>query len=103
MHQYDWAVNKLKLFQAVSTLEAKKKLDSRVVVSEQTIKEEYVIRGGLLAQYKPKIEAGKVVRVPVPPIKEQLAEMKAEEKKEVDEEATPSEPEAPKKKSSKKE
>lgn len=81
MHKYDWAVNKAKLTQSVMAVEAKKKLDVRVSVDEETIKLEYIARGGLLTTYKPTIVEGKVVRPAKPSIEEQEADVKAEKNK----------------------
>ncbi len=76
---FPWAVNPLKVTNSFNALTDRKKSDSRVVINEETLKEEYIKRGGLLTQYKPSIVAGKIVRPEVPTAAEQL-KMEAEEK-----------------------
>jgi hypothetical protein len=50
MSNYPWAANQLKLNQAEEYLKNAKKLNSTIVIDEQSIKDAYVKRGGLLVQ-----------------------------------------------------
>jgi len=45
---YPWAVNPVKLIEAITDLENAKKLDPSVVINEDTIKARYIVRKGLV-------------------------------------------------------
>lgn len=45
-----WAFNKLKLKQAYSSLVDAKKFDPKLVIDEESMKDEYLKRGGLLTE-----------------------------------------------------
>ena len=47
---FAWAFNKLKLKQAYSALVDAKRLDPKIVIDEDSIKEEYLNRAGLLTE-----------------------------------------------------
>lgn len=53
--KYPWAYNQIKLNQAYSALVQKKNLDSHVVINEESVKEEYIARKGLLAIDQKKV------------------------------------------------
>lgn len=57
MQNHLWAVNKVKLQQSYAALEKKKKLDSRVEITEETVKAEYISRAGLIREEKDFINA----------------------------------------------
>lgn len=56
MHQYDWAVNNIKLQLSILAITQKNKLDPRIEISEENIKANYIARGGLLTQDVPEKE-----------------------------------------------
>lgn len=47
---YDFAVNKTKLTQSVKALNDAKKLNPAIEVTEETVREEYIKRGGLIRE-----------------------------------------------------
>lgn len=49
---YDWALNPVKLEQAIEALTKKKAVDSKVEINEESIKEEYIARAGLMRPEK---------------------------------------------------
>ncbi len=63
-HNYSWAHNKVKLQQSVEALEKRKQLDPSIKVTEESVREEYEKRGGLIiektaAQKKARAEKNK--------------------------------------------
>lgn len=77
LNKFVWAVNKLKLNQAEKALIIRKNNDPRVEINEEAIKEEYIRRAGLLAQYKPSLsEKGKIIRPEQPSAEELINDMK---------------------------
>lgn len=67
MSNYLWAVNQLKLNQAEEGLKNAKKLNASIVIDEQSIKDAYVKRGGLLVETVESVadQAIEVVEEPV--------------------------------------
>lgn len=47
---YPWAANHLKLHEAITDLENARKLDSSIVIDEESIKDRYLVRKGALAE-----------------------------------------------------
>lgn len=47
---YDFAVNKLKLTQSITALTNAKKLNPAIEINEETVREEYEKRGGLIRE-----------------------------------------------------
>lgn len=52
---YSWAVNAIKLQQATKDVENAKKLDPRVEITEEAVKEAYLKRAGLLREDAPVV------------------------------------------------
>ena len=50
MHDYIWAVNKVKLSRAFSQLSDEKKLNASVVIDEESIKARYIKLAGLVRE-----------------------------------------------------
>lgn len=57
MHSYEWAVNKTKLSQAIKFVTDQSKINPKIEVNEETIKENYIARAGLLAEEEAQIKA----------------------------------------------
>ncbi len=68
MSNYPWAGNLIKLQQAEESLKHAKKLNASVVIDEQSIKDAYVKRGGLLIETVESV-VDQVIEVVEEPVK----------------------------------
>ncbi|MES2060202.1 MAG: hypothetical protein V4438_04195 [Patescibacteria group bacterium] len=53
MNGCNWAVNRIKLEQSISALETKKKIDPKIEITEESVKEEYIRRAGKVVEKTP--------------------------------------------------
>lgn len=62
MQEYTWAANKIKVAQAINALKEANELGHKIEINEESIKAEYIKRGGLLIADKAVATGGKPTR-----------------------------------------